>query len=272
MKKFALTAFMCASLLGCGGDKPAEPTNTNTTPAPAEQPSNLSVVKVVTSGVLPPLNFSKEDGNLHGIDVDIINAIAKDQNFKVELYETKFTEMLPGLDAGRYQVVISGLSLSAERASKYGHTDTYLKNPPVIMYLDGKNVNGLESLKPLRVATMKDTIQEKQVDEVKPASHDKVATVFQLYQGLAQGNYDAVLQDRYFLEYLSVGHPDVPVKIFEYDTGSTDAEIVMYTKKGDDELIKKLNAGIANLKASGEIDKIIKKYIPDAGEAPASKW
>lgn len=264
LKKFALSALMCVGLFGCGGDNaPATETATASSSAPAPQPSNAPVVKVVTSGVLPPLSFYNEEGNLQGIDVDVIRAIGENQGFTVEIYKEKFVDMLPGLDMGKYQAVISGLSLSTERASKYGHTDVYLKNPPIIMHNANKTVTSLDSLKGMRVATMKDTIQEKMVNDIKPVSHDAVATVFQLYQGLAQDKYDAVLQDRYFLEYISAGHPEMPVKIFEYDTGSTDADIVIYTKKGDKELIDKLNAGIANLKQSGEIDRIVKKYIPD---------
>lgn len=264
LKKFTLSALMCVGLFGCGGDKvPTTETATTSSSAPAQKSSDIPVIKVVTSGVLPPLNFNNEEGNLQGIDVDIIRAIGENQGFAVEVHKERFVDMLPSLEAGRYQAVISGLSLSAERASKYGHTDVYLKNPPVIMYNANQTVTGLDSLKSMRVATMKDTIQEKLVNDIKPVSHDTVATVFQLYQGLAQNKYDAVLQDRYFLEYISAGHPEMPIKIFEYDTGSTDADIVIYTQKGDKELIEKLNAGIANLKQSGEIDRIIKKYIPD---------
>lgn len=261
VKKFALTAIVCAGLFGCGGD--TQPTATESTPATPSQPSDTPVVKVVTSGVLPPLSFLNEEGNLQGIDIDVIQAIGKDQGFNVEIHKETFVNMLPSLESGKYQAVISGLSMSAERASKYGHTDTYLQNPPIVMYRADKTVTSIDSLKNLRVATMKDTIQEKMVNDIKPTSHDTVATVFQLYQGLAQGKYDAVLQDRYFLEYLSSGHPEVPVKTLTYDTGSTDAQIVIYTQKGDQALIDKLNKGIANLKQSGEIDNIIKKYIPD---------
>lgn len=270
MKKFAVSAFMCVGLFGCS-DKPAEtPASTNsaqttTTTAPAEAPSNLPanapVVKVVTSGVLPPLSFSNETGNLQGIDVDIIRAVGENQGFKVEIHKEKFVEMLPALESGKYQVVISGLSVSPERVAKFDHTNFYIYNPSVIMHTPNAPVTNIQSLKSLRVGTMSDTTQAKLIDELAPASHEKVDTVFQLYQGLIQGKYDAVLQDKYFLEYVAAGYPDQKVNVVEYDENRDSAGIVMYTKKGDKELMDKLNAGIANLQQSGEIDKIVSKYL-----------
>lgn len=270
MKKFAVSAFMCVGLFGCS-DKPAEtPASTNsaqttTTTAPAEAPSNLPanapVVKVVTSGVLPPLSFSNETGNLQGIDVDIIRAVGENQGFKVEIHKEKFVEMLPALESGKYQVVISGLSVSPERVAKFDHTNFYIYNPSVIMHTPNVPVTNIQSLKSLRVGTMSDTTQAKLIDELAPASHEKVDTVFQLYQGLIQGKYDAVLQDKYFLEYVAAGYPDQKVNVVEYDENRDSAGIVMYTKKGDKELMDKLNAGIANLQQSGEIDKIVSKYL-----------
>lgn len=269
MKKITLSFALCAGLFGCT-DKPAETpapadSQQTTTTAPAERPSNLPddapVVKVVTSGVLPPLTFLNENGNLTGIDVDIIHAIGEDQGFKVELHKERFIDMLPNLETGKYQVVISGLSPSPERIAKFGHTNAYLQNPSIIMHKPNVTVTDIASLKPLRVATMKDTTQEKLINELSVASHETVDTVFQLYQGLVQDKYDAVLQDKYFLEYIALNYPDHQMSVVEYDKTPNAADIVIYTQKGDQELLDKLNAGINNLQNSGEMDKIVSRYL-----------
>lgn len=265
MKKFALFGAMCVGLFGCS-NKPAntqEPSTdtAQTATAPSNLPANAPVVRVATSGVLPPLNFLNEQGNLQGIDVDVIRAIGENQGFKVEVYQEKFIDILPALEAGKYQAVISGLSVSPERIAKFDHSNFYLYNPSVIMHKPDVKIVGLSSLKPLRVATMENTTQAKLVDGIAPTSHEKVDTVFQLYQGLVQGKYDAVLQDKYFLEYVANNYPEQKVTVTEYDKNPNSAGIVIYVKKGDQELLNQLNTGINHLQQSGEIEKIIAKYL-----------
>lgn len=267
MKKITLSFALCAGLFGCT-DKPTEtPVSTESQPTttseqiPSNLPSDAPVVRVVTSGVLPPLTYLDEKGTLTGIDVDIIHAIGENQGFKVELHKELFVDMLPGLESGKYQAVISGLSPSAERIAKFNPTNAYLQNPSVIMHQPNLTVTNVASLKPLRVATMKDTTQEKLINELAPASHEAVETVFQLYQGLIQQKYDAVLQDKYFLEHIAANYPDYQMNVVEYDKAPHAADIVIYTQKGDQELLDKINAGIDNLQQSGEIDRIISKYL-----------
>lgn len=267
MKKITLSFALCAGLFGCT-DKPTEtPVSTESQPTttseqiPSNLPSDAPVVRVVTSGVLPPLTFLDERGTLTGIDVDIIHAIGENQGFKVELHKELFVDMLPGLESGKYQAVISGLSPSPERIAKFNPTNAYLQNPSVIMHQPNLTVTDVASLKPLRVATMKDTTQEKLINELAPASHEAVETVFQLYQGLIQQKYDAVLQDKYFLEHIAANYPDYQMNVVEYDKTPNAADIVIYTQKGDQELLDKINAGIDNLQQSVEIDRIISKYL-----------
>ncbi len=276
MKKIFLSMAICIGLTACGGDKPAstetqKPASTDVkTEAKADEfksklPDNAPVVKVVTSGVLPPFTFQDNYGNLQGIDIDVIRAIGEDQGFKVELYKEPFVEMFPKLEKGAYQVIISDLSLTEERAAKYGHTNSYLFNPSIIMYKPELNLTSPNDLKGLRVATMSDTKQELMVNKIATQQHDKLNTVFALYQGLMQNKYDAVLQDKYLLEYISSNHPQYKVKTLEYEPDTEPStKLVMYTRKNDQELIGKLNKGIDNLKKNGEIEKIKDKYIKKA--------
>lgn len=276
MKKLVASMLMCCALTACSGDNIPFKTEENnkttqqsyTTPtSKAEEfksrlPDSAPVVKVVTSGVLPPFTFQDAYGNLQGIDIDIIRAIGEDQGFKVELYKEPFIEMFPKLEQGKYRIIISDLSLTTERASKYGHTNSYLFNPSIIMYNGERVINNLGDLKGLRVATMSDTKQELAVNKIETQLHDKRNTVFELYQGLAQNKYDAVLQDKYLLEYISSNYPEHKVKVVEYEPESEPStKLVMYTKKNDQELIGKLNKGIDNLKKNGTIDRIKAKYI-----------
>lgn len=254
MKKFGISFLVCLSLLGCDGGKA-----TNQAVKNQETPATMPVVSVVTSGNVPPFEFVDERGAPMGIEVDIIRAIAKNQAFKVEFHREQFPDILPAISAGKYQVAISDITVTPERAEKFDHSTPYIKNPTVIAYTPNFSVKGLSDLKALRVGTLEGSYHQKIVDEVVPAKHENAGTSFQLIQGVAQNKYDAILNEKYVMDYLLSKYPQIKASTTPIPTESD--QIAMFVQKGNQELLGKLNAGIAHLQKTGELDKIIAKYI-----------
>lgn len=225
-------------------------------------PDNAPVVKVITSVGLPPFSYQDKSGNLQGIDIDVIRAVGEAQGFKVELTKQPFAEMFNQLEKGQYQIAIYDLSLTKERAEKFGHTIPYIYNPSVIVFKNDRNITSLNDLKNLSVSTLANSKQSLIIDKIETRQHDKLATVFAQYQGLLQNKYDAIIQDKYLIEYLALSYPEHKIKMLEYEPETEmSAKVVMYTKKNDHELISKLNKGIESLQKSGEINRITKKHL-----------
>lgn len=243
-------------VVGCGEDKKTAQQ------APTPPADNQLVIRVATDGESPPMSFVDEHGNLQGIDIDIIRAIGESQGFEVDIRRDLFNNIFSGLDVGKYHLAISSLSLTPERADRYSHSDTYLHNPAIIVHTQPTELSHIEALKSLRVATTKGTMFTAIVEELDPAEHRINSTNFQNYQGLLQGNIDAVMGDKYVLEYMMVRHPLKTLKSFEHQIGDgSSAKMVIYGRKNDPELIAKLNKGISELKQSGKMDVIIQKYL-----------
>lgn len=135
-----------------------------------------------------------------------------------------------------------------------------MSNPTVIVHKPETKINNFNDLKSLRVGTMHNTIQEKEVDALVPALHEKEHTSFSLFQGLIQNKYDAILNEKYVIGHIAANYPDQKITLLEYSLSGSSNDIVMYAKKGDTELINKLNAGINDIKKSGQFDVIIGKY------------
>lgn len=248
-------------LSACKNDKAEQtqaPDNNATT-------ASMPVLKVVTDGESPPMTFVDEHGNPQGIDIDVIRAIGESQGFKVEIHRDLFANIFNGLESGKYQVAISSLSLTEERASKYGHSETYLHNPAIVMHNQAPEVNDINQLKSLRMAATTGTMFEPIIKEANPAQFNATNTNFQAYQGLLQERYDAIMGDKYVLEYMLARHPHKTLNSFEYKIGDgSSANMVIYTQKGNQELIDKLNQGINQLKQAGKIDGIVKNYLANA--------
>lgn len=259
--KIASTGLLLSLALGltaCKNDKVEQ------TQAPSDNASasSLPVIKVVTDAESPPMTFMDERGNIQGIDIDVIRAIGESQGFKVEVHRDLFTNIFSGLESGKYQVAISSLSLTPERASKYGYSETYLYNPAIVLHSQAPELHDINELKPLRVATPAGTMFESIIKEVNPAQLDTPNTNFQAYQGLLQERFDAIMGDKYILEYMLARHDHKPLNSFEYKIGDgSSANMVIYTQKDNQELIDKLNQGIAQLKQAGKIDGIVQNYV-----------
>lgn len=248
-------------LSACKNDKTEQTqSSTNNTSA-----SSLPTLKVVTDAESPPMTFMDERGNIQGIDIDVIRAIGENQGFNVEIHRDAFVNIFDGLESGKYQVAISSLSLTPERAGKYGHSEAYLYNPAIVMHSQAPELQDINELKPLRVATPMGTMFESIIKEVNPAQLDTPNTNFQAYQGLLQERFDAIMGDKYILEYMLARHPHKQLNSFEYKIGDgSSANMVIYTKKDDQELIDKLNQGIAQLKQAGKIDGIVQNYLANS--------
>jgi polar amino acid transport system substrate-binding protein len=72
-----------------------------------------------------PWAMHDKDGNLVGFEIDVAKKLARDLGVKVEFHPTPFPELIPNLLAGKYDIIISGLSISAERALKVDFSDPY---------------------------------------------------------------------------------------------------------------------------------------------------
>ena len=145
-KAIALTmaALMAASLSACGGSGTGDTTAAATTAADttaadttaaekaedttaaegseaaeSEAESGDKVYKIATDTTFAPFEFENDKGEMVGIDLDLLKAIAEDQGFEYELVVAGFSAATTGLEAGEYDAVIAGMSITDARKEKY---------------------------------------------------------------------------------------------------------------------------------------------------------
>ena len=134
-KALALTmaAVMAASMTACGGNtkettaaetKAADTTAADTTAADTAaadteaadtEAADGKVYKIATDTTFAPFEFENDKGEMVGIDLDILKAIAEDQGFEYELVVAGFSAACTGMEAGEYDAVIAGMSITDER-------------------------------------------------------------------------------------------------------------------------------------------------------------
>ena len=218
--------------------------------------------KIGTDLTFAPFEFQNSDGEYIGIDVDLLNQIAKDQNFKVDLRPLGFDSSIQGVQSDQLDGMIAGMSITDERKKTFDFSEPYFDSGiQMAVKNDNKDIKNYKDLKGKTVAakigTESATFLNKNKDkygyEVK-----QYEAADAMYNALTNGNVEAIFDDYPVLGYaVTNGQPFKLVG--EPEKGSSYGFAV---KKGENkELLEKFNQGLKDLKENGSYDKIVSKYI-----------
>jgi arginine/ornithine transport system substrate-binding protein len=225
-------------------------------------------LKVAIDPTYEPFTFKTADGKPTGFDVDIAEAICAELKRKCVFVEQVWDSMIPGLQARKYDVIVSSLSITDDRKKVIDFSDKYYNTPSRIVVKEGTAYTGPASLKGKKIGVLKGSTQEKfALGELKPAGVSVVPyeAQDQVYLDIKAGRLDGTVADRVevtggFLNkpdgkgYAMVGPDLKEAKYFGIGVG-------VGMRKGQTELKNQVNTAIKNIRANGTYDKIAKKYF-----------
>ncbi|KUF41160.1 ABC transporter substrate-binding protein [Comamonas kerstersii] len=225
-------------------------------------------LKVAIDPTYEPFTYKTADGTPTGFDVDIANAVCNEIKRKCVFVEQVWDSMIPGLQARKYDVIVSSLSITDERKRVIDFSDRYYKTPSAIVVKKGTEYTGPASLKGKRIGVLKGSTQEKwAMGELKPAGVTIVPyeAQDQVYLDINAGRLDGTVADKVevhggFLrkpegkDYGYVG-PD------QYDEKYYGEGIGIGMRKGQKELKEQINQAIKTIRSNGTYDTIAKKYF-----------
>lgn len=227
-------------------------------------------VTIGTDVTFPPFEFANKQNQYVGIDIDLMNAIAKTENFKVTIKPLGFNAAVQALEAGQIDGVIAGMSITKEREAKFLMSDPYYESGTVMAVAKGSKITGLKDLRGKRVAVKTGTSSAVYATREAKKYGFTVVTFDDsnnMYQDVTTGNSAACFEDKPVMQYgIASG---MALKIVGQTTMKANYGIAL--KQGDQALLTKINAGIKKLKANGEYDKIIRKYLGNGTEAAQKK-
>ncbi len=171
------------------------------------------------TGEQPPFNLISKGGEVIGFDADLATSIARSMNLQVRLARMPFAELLPALQAGKVDMIVSGMTMTTERNTKVAFIGPYFVSGKGVL-LKRKSVEmlkkeGLNSAK-LRVATLKGSTSQALVEKAAPnavlnlaASYDKAIDL------LLQDQADVVIADFPFCAYMADRHSGQELMVAE---------------------------------------------------------
>ena len=169
MKKLvvlSMIACMTLSVVACGSTTEEAPAETpaaeeTETEAPAEDAAE-ETAEADTEGktwiiamdtVFRPFEFTDENGDFVGIDVDIINAVAEDQGFNIEIQSLGWDAAVAAVQAGQADGLIAGASITDDRkASGWIFSDSYYDASQTFVVAEGSDIKSFEDLAGKNVA------------------------------------------------------------------------------------------------------------------------
>ncbi|MFC4544953.1 basic amino acid ABC transporter substrate-binding protein [Paenactinomyces guangxiensis] len=237
--------------------------NTKSSDAGKGTSEKSNVVKVGTDAAYPPFEKQEGNGEITGFDVDILNAIAKAGGFTVQLQHTGWDPLFEGINSGNIDAGISAITITEDRKKKYDFSDPYFDAKQLILVPASSNIKSLQELKGKKIGVQSATTGETVVQEAFGKTYpnlkgydDTPAAI----EDLKLGRLDAVVADNgVVMEYVKKLGKD-KFKIVE-DPSFKPEQYGMIVKKGNAELLEKINAGLKKIREDGTYDNIYQKYF-----------
>lgn len=219
---------------------------------------------IATDKGFSPFEFQDAEGNIVGIDMDILAAIAEDQGFTYDLQYVGWDAAIAACQAGQANGMIAGASITDERKeSGWIFSDGYYDATQGMAVATTSDVDSFEDLNGKKVAVKNGTMSNQYAESIKDQYGFEVVTFPtspDMYQAVLGGQVEACFDDTPILKYnIKIGELDM--KFVE----GTENEPAQYGfaifDAANQELVDKFNAGLANIKESGKYDEIIAKYL-----------
>ncbi|MDG5973783.1 extracellular solute-binding protein [Hydrogenophaga taeniospiralis CCUG 15921] len=271
----SLSLIGAATLVGCGKTEapapaapaPAEPAAA--APAPASQWPEL---RVAIDPTYKPFTYKTEAGEPAGFDVDIAKALCDELKSKCVFVEQAWDGMIPGLQAKKYDAIISSMSITEERKQAVDFTGKYYNTPSCVVVKSALNLGAeAANFKGKKIGVLKASTQEKYaMGELQPAG----ATIVpydaqdQVYLDIKSGRLDGTVADVVEVNGGFLSTPDgkdyscaggrVPVEFEKYFGAGAGVAI----RKEDTALRDALDAGIKAIRDNGKWKELAEKHVP----------
>lgn len=215
---------------------------------------------IATNAEFPPFEYVAGDGKgvcgeFDGIDIVISDKIAKDMGATLEVSNMDFNSIIPAVQAGKADCGIAGMSVTEDRLENVDFSEPYwVAVQTIIVKTDNTDITSVETLKGKKVGVVTGYTGDLTLSEIEGIELARYQKGIDAVQDLINGKIDAAVVDSPTAASFIAKNPQL--KGVTDDSVFEKEEYAIAVKKGNTELLEKLNASIKALKESGEISKI----------------
>ncbi len=256
MKKFIkilcviMSVAMVVSLASCGSS------------------SDDDTLTMATNANFPPYEY-KEGENFKGIDVEIATAIAEKLGKKLEIADVEFGSIIGGVQSGKYDMGMAGMTVTDERKKSVNFSTTYATGIQSVIVKSGSKVKSVDDISTMvkeggKIGVQQDTTGDIYASDTEENGGYGENNVIRYKNGadavqaLVSDKVGCVIIDNEPAKSFVAANKGLEILQTEF----TVEDYAIAIAKDNDDLLKDINKALDELKKDGTIDKIVDKYIP----------
>ena len=259
MKKFLalmLAALMVFALAACGGNA-----NTDETTVAADETTvaeEKKTLTMATNAEFPPYEYYEGD-KVVGIDAEVAALIAEKLGMELQIVDIAFDSIIPGVQGGKYDMGMAGLTVTDERLEKVNFSSSYATGVQSVIVKENGAIQSLDDITGkmigVQTTTTGDIYASDEYGEDFVTKYDNGAAAV---QALIAGKVDCVIIDNEPAKSYVAANEGLKI----LDTSYAVEDYAICFAKDNTELKDKVDAALKELIKDGKVQQIVDKYIP----------
>lgn len=214
---------------------------------------------VATDATFPPFEYVEEESKaIIGFDIDLMDAIAERAGLDIRYQNVAWDPLLAGMADCQYDMAISAMTITPERAEQFSFSDPYINAGQIIAVQAGNDtISGPDDLAGATIGAQIGTTGAMEAEAIADATVKVYDTYELAFLDLANGQIDAVIADYpTAVAFVNQNADSLQVvgEVF------TDENYGIAFCMGNDDLIAQVNAALNELQAEGFIDQLVVEW------------
>jgi polar amino acid transport system substrate-binding protein len=218
---------------------------------------------VATDATWPPMEYVDESTKeIIGFDIDLVKAVADAGGFTVEFKNTAWDGIFAGLAAGKYDAIISSVTITEERKKEMDFSQPYINAGQVLVVpSDMRRVSELSDMVGMTAGAQIGTTGSFEIEKVEGVglkTYDEIGLAF---EDLVNGRIDGVVADTPVAANFALLNEFYKGKLKIVGEPFTEEYYGVVFRKGNTEVLEAFDAGLDKVLGSAKYKEIERKWL-----------
>ncbi len=218
-------------------------------------------VTCATDATWPPMEMVDENKNIVGFDIDFLNAVAKEAGFRVEFKNTAWDGIFAGIAAGKYDLIMSSVTILEERKKTMSFSEPYINIGLVLVVPNGSDATSIANLTGEKVGAQIGTTSAREIEKfegVELKSYDEIGMAF---EDMANGRIAGVVCDTVVASHYALRREEYKKRFKMAGDILTEENYGIVVGKDNKLLLDLINKGIRAVKEKGVDKELEDKWL-----------